>query len=284
MTTLFINCLTVIDASLLDARRGLLGQSWQLDVALEGLLDHQGMLLDFGQVKKQIKRCVDEEFDHKLLVPTAYSGCRVAHRSNRTEISFQLESGTTVEHYGPANACALIDQEFINSESVAAAIMRRLKPMLPDNVKQAKLHLHTEDIQGACYQYSHGLKYHEGNCQRIAHGHRSRIQIFQNSQRSPQLESTWALRWQDIYLGNRSDLKREFTHNGALYYHFGYTSRQGQFELILPEKQCYLIDTDSTVENLALHICTTLQREHPESDFRVVAFEGVDKGAISESG
>ena len=282
MTILFVNCLTVIDSSLLDPQRGLLGQSWLLDVELEGSLDDQGMVLDFGEVKKQIKRCVDQEFDHKLLVPAAYSGCRIEERDECRVICFQLASGATIEHRGPLDACAPIDAECIDEATLAAAITCRLKPILPDNVHRVRLHLHTEEIQGACYQYSHGLKHHEGNCQRIAHGHRSRIQIFRDGERSPELESDWAQRWKESYLGTSADLKQEFSRNGTVYYHFSYISRQGQFELILPKSACYLIDTDSTVENLAQHICTTLKREHPASALRVVAFEGVEKGSISE--
>lgn len=283
MTILFVNCLTVIDASLLDPQRGLLGQSWQLDVELEGSLNRHGMVLDFGEVKKQIKRFVDREFDHKLLIPAAYPGCRIETQGERSSVDFQLQGGTAIVHRGPATACAIIDAESVNAESLAVAIARRLKPMLPDNVHRLGLHLRTEDIQGACYQYSHGLKNHEGNCQRIAHGHRSRIQIYRNRQRSPELESNWALRWKDIYLGTRNDLQRKFTRSGTRYYHFSYEARQGQFELILPEKNCYLIDAESTVENLAKHIRTSLEREHPAAEFRVVAFEGVEKGAISQS-
>ena len=53
--------------------------------------------------------------------------------------------------------------------------------------------------------------------------------------------------------------------------------------LTLPASQCYLIDCDSTVENLAGHIAEMLKTEHPESRFRVMAFEGVDKGAVGEA-
>lgn len=284
MSILFVNNLTVIDASLLDPQRGLLGQSWHLDVELEGTLDDLGMVLDFGKVKKSIKQCVDHEFDHRLLIPVAYSGCRIEDLDDRTVIYFQLASGAVIKHHGPVSACAHIDAESLDEATLAAAITRRLEPMLPDNVHRIKLHLHTEDIQGACYQYSHGLKHHEGNCQRIAHGHRSRIQIFRDGERSLELESRWALLWKDIYLGSRTDLTREFTDDGFRYFHFSYDARQGRFELILPEKQCYLIETDSTVENLALHICTTLKQEQPAAAFRVVAFEGVEKGSISECG
>jgi len=283
MTTLFVNCLTVIDVSVLDPERGLLGQSWLLDVALEGSLDNQGMLLDFGEVKKQIKRSVDLEFDHRLLVPTAHPGCRVEYRGDSRIVHFQLASGAAIELRGPASACALINSEIIDEEALAAAVIRRLEPELPSNVSGVKVYLHTENIPGASYRYSHGLKHHDGNCQRIAHGHRSAIRIMRDGQPSPELESDWALRWQDIYIGTREDLKQEFEHNSVRYYQFGYIARQGRFDLILPKEQCYLIDADSTVENLAEHICTTLKHEYPASEFRVIAFEGVNKGAISDS-
>ena len=53
--------------------------------------------------------------------------------------------------------------------------------------------------------------------------------------------------------------------------------------LELPASCCYLIDTDSTVENIAQHIADSLKQQNPEQHFRVTAFEGVDKGAIGES-
>ena len=57
----------------------------------------------------------------------------------------------------------------------------------------------------------------------------------------------------------------------------------GEFALELPADRCYLIDTDSTVENLARHVAERLAAEQPGSRYRVRAFEGVDKGAIAES-
>ncbi|WP_428624798.1 6-pyruvoyl trahydropterin synthase family protein [Sedimenticola sp.] len=283
MTTLFVNRLTVIDFSYLDPTAGLLGESWLVDIELDGSLDHQGMVLDFGEVKKQVKQCIDQEFDHRLLVPARYADCQIQQQEHRCDIRFRLTSGETLTHSGPTNAVTLIPAESINEASLIEVIIDKLKPRLPDNVQGLRLRLYAEPIEGAWYRYSHGLKHHAGNCQRIAHGHRSRITIFRNGKRDQQLEENWASRWHDIYIGTSSDLLTPASSDDQVCCRFGYTANQGLFTLELPRQRCYLIDTDSTVENLAQHIADVLKQEHPTDSFRVEAYEGVDKGAIGRS-
>src|SRR5690625_7462263 len=66
---LFVDHLTNVDFSFLDERRGLLGETWLANVQLKGDLDDQGMVCDFGIVKKRLRQWLDEELDHRLLVP-----------------------------------------------------------------------------------------------------------------------------------------------------------------------------------------------------------------------
>lgn len=279
-TTLFVKRLTVIDFSYLDPASGLLGESWLVDIELDGSLDHQGMVLDFSEVKKQVKRCIDEAFDHRLLVPARYAHCQIQQQEHRCDIRFRLATGETLVHSGPNSAVTLIPAERITEESLNRAIIDQLRPQLPDNIQELRLRLYAEPVEGAWYRYSHGLKHHAGNCQRIAHGHRSRIAIYRNGVRDRALEEEWASRWRDIYIGTQSDLQETVRQQGETFYRFGYTANQGLFRLELPSRRCYLIDSDSTVENLAQHIAGVLKREHPGDSFRVEAFEGVDKGAI----
>jgi 6-pyruvoyl-tetrahydropterin synthase len=284
MSRLFVNRLTVIDFSYLHTDRGLLGDSLLADVELRGELDAQGMVLDFGDVKKTLKRAIDEQFDHKLLVPAHHPGLELTTLADgRQRLLFPLGDGGAIEHIAPGDAVTLVDAKAITCASLAPAIRAALLPLMPANVRDLRIGLRPEMIEGPAYQYSHGLKHHDGNCQRIAHGHRSRLQIVRDGQPDAALTAAWAERWRDIYIGTREDLDERLELAGLPCLRFRYQAGQGRFELTLPERRCYLIDTESTVENLAQHIADTLRAEHPQSHFEVQAFEGVDKGAFGEA-
>jgi 6-pyruvoyl-tetrahydropterin synthase len=283
MPKLFVNNLTIIDFSLLDQERGVVGESWRVDVELEGNLNHQGMILDFSDVKKRVKQTIDLHFDHKLLVPASNSKCLVKEYREEIEIEFQLDSRALIRHKSPASAVCKVNTDQIDQNSMATAILQMLSPELPDNVVELQLRLQHETTSDPSFHYSHGLKQHCGNCQRIAHGHRSRIEIVQDGARNRELESEWAELWRDIYIGTANDLIDEFTAEGEEYLRFGYQADHGSFSLELPKRLCYLIETDSTVENLAQHIADKLKLDHPDSEFQVRVFEGVDKGAIGSA-
>lgn len=268
-TCLFVDNLTVIDCSYLHPQRGLLGESWIVDIELTGELDEQGMVFDFGHVKKLIKRTIDNTVDHKLVVPALHSGVSV--NAEQTELHFEYANGKLLEHKAPADALCLVDVEALDADNVARYTESILKPVLPSNVLGVKIQLRTEQIDGEFYHYSHGLKKHLGNCQRIAHGHRSTIHVLKNGQRSAALEKQVAADFNDIYIATQEDLVGETESN----YQFAYTAEQGQFEISLDKSCCYFIETDSTVELIAHHL-----QKKIGNGVTVRAFEGVGKGAI----
>jgi len=280
MNTLFVNNLTVMDFSYLHTQLGLLGESWLVDIELDGSLDHQGMVLDFGDVKKQVKALIDDQFDHRLILPGTYDMCRVTTSNHRCDVEFTQQSGETVCHNSPTSAITELNAAEVTVESLAVEIGHRLQPLLPDNVSDLRIRLHSEAEDGAWYRYSHGLKHHSGNCQRIAHGHRSRIDIYIDGKKSSTLESKWAAKLKNSYIGTNQDLIGTTQKQGIKYYHFGYTANQGLFALEIPASRCYLVDTDSTVENLAQHLAQTIKMEFPKNTIKVIGYEGVGKGAV----
>ncbi|SFM19295.1 6-pyruvoyl trahydropterin synthase family protein [Marinobacter zhejiangensis] len=281
MNHLFVDNLTVIDFAYLDASRGLVGESWIVDVVLGGELDEQGMVFDFSNVKRTIKQVIDERVDHRLVIPAQYSGL-ILNEDEPDSFRWQLTCGRYIDHHSPQEAIVWLDADKVVPSAVAALLQQELHSVLPANVIDIAITLREEVIEGPYYHYVHGLKKHLGNCQRIAHGHRSPIRIDRNHHRDHTLEREWAERWKDIYVGSEEDITTRFVDaDGVSYIRFDYEANQGEFSLTLPEDLVYMLDTDTTVELIAAHIADQCKVESPEDSIRVKAYEGVGKGAIA---
>ncbi|BEU01895.1 hypothetical protein OAG1_06950 [Agarivorans sp. OAG1] len=288
---LFVKALTVIDASYLSDKRGMVGESWILDVALSGQLNEMSMVLDFGRVKSKIKNLVDQFLDHRLLVPKRNPQIRSA-TTKPGYTSVDLMRGDKSLHLNcPDEAYCFINTDEVTIQSVTEHLYLLLRGHLPENIEGLDLTLRTEKIDGAYYHYSHGLKKHDGNCQRIAHGHRSSIELIIDGKRDHVREHAFAKRWEDIYLASLED-KIEIG-NLALSQHsnaitdethcgFSYVSEQGKFELAIAQAETEIIDSDTTVELLANHIANeVLKTLSSAQTLKVVAYEGVGKGAVA---
>ena len=280
MTTLFVDHLTVIDFSYIHPSRGFIGESWIVDMELSGQLDEEGVIFDFAYAKKALKDMFDTTLDHTLAVPTQSGQIALTESGLYTKLQFTDVEGAVYSYSCPASALCKVDTDCITQRSVQHHLEEAALKMLPNNVEKVVIRLREEPIDGAYYHYSHGLKKHYGNCQRIVHGHRSRLHILKDNERSAELEHIWAKKWEDIYIGTVEDLNDVLLEDGIEYYLFEYTANQGNYSLKIPKKKCDLISTDSTVEWIAHHIATEIKKEHPTSLIQVKAFEGVDKGAM----
>jgi 6-pyruvoyl-tetrahydropterin synthase len=289
---LFVNDLTVMDFSYLCPKRGMVGESWIVDIILDGGLNEESMVQDFSIVKKQLKKLIDEYVDHKLVIPADYEGVKIAHEQTqgRVRVDFSYhkvgESNTSIHLLCPPEAYAFVYAQEIDMASVTAYLKDIIKTHLPENVHGIDIALRAEVIDSAYYHYTHGLKKHDGNCQRIAHGHRSKIIIMEDGQRSERHEAEWAKRWADIYIGTQEDVVdtnalvlKSDTFTDQSHFCFAYEASQGDFEMAIPKSVCEIIEYDSTVECLAQHVLETLVQQNG-GRFLVRAFEGVGKGAI----
>lgn len=283
---LFVRDLTVIDFSYLCTKRGMLGESYIVDVELHGGLDQTSMVLDFAKVKKVIKQAIDQLVDHKLAVPALSEALTMDSTTALQRLTFQSARGR-VSMAAPAEAIAIVDSNEINKHSITAFLQQHITPLLPDNVQKLIFTLRPEASNSFYYHYSHGLKKHDGNCQRIAHGHRSTIQIYTDGMLTPRLNKYWCERWQDIYLGSAEDLcgaeALQHITAGPDDYSFRYEAAQGWFELTMPQSHCEIVPCDTTVECLAEYIAAELKQLDNTKQYKVVAYEGVGKGAIAVS-
>lgn len=277
MAHLFVENLTVIDCSVLSNEHGLIGASWIVDIELIGALDQQNMVFDFAHVKKTIKSAIDQEVDHKLLVPTQYRNTSMIDDGKYVHLQFITEQGDLIKHNSPSDALCLIQSDTIDIDSTQHYLTKLLLEKMPDNVAQVVVKLREEQGQGSFYTYSHGLKKHDGNCQRIAHGHRSRIQIWLNEQRADHLEQQLANEWQHIYIGSQEDIIEQSDERIS----FAYVGDQGEFSLELPIARTYIIPSDSTVECIAQYLADKYAQQQSDQTIKVQAFEGVGKGAIA---
>lgn len=288
---LFVRDLTVIDSSYICEQRGMVGDSWILDVSMSGELNEMSMVLDFGRVKKQIKQLVDEHVDHRLLIPMKNSA--IVYQSTKPGYSTLdvIRGDKSIHLHCPDEAYCLIDADAITIESITRHVYEILRNYLPSNVTGIEITLRHENIAGAFYHYTHGLKKHDGNCQRIAHGHRSPIEIVVDGQRDTEKEIAFAHRWQDIYLGSQEDQvsvsQLNLSDNAASvtdhsHYGFRYTAPQGEFQLAIAKSETEILPTDTTVELLAGYIADEIKPSIADNQsLKIVAYEGVGKGAIA---
>ena len=299
MACLFVEQLTVIDCAWLHGQRGLLGESWLVDLELEGRLDYQGMVLDFGCLKPQVKDVIDGTMDHRLLVPARSGGLRLEQRGSAIELWYDYD-GHRLYHRSPPEALCLLDAGELTIAAVEARLAAEIQRVMPDNVEAARITLRPESIAGASFRYVHGLEQHEGNCQRIAHGHRSRVEIYRDDERNDASERWLAERWRDIYIGSRAHLVGETRLQGHSCYRFAYRAPQGEFELVIDKSAAQLRSLHydgaeilsagprlelwrAPTDNIAPYIAGFLKQRDPAARYRVRAYEGVRKGAIAEA-
>lgn len=281
---LFVDNLTNVDFSYLHTKRGIVGETWLANIELIGELDEQGMVCDFAIVKKVLRNWLDTEIDHRLVVPANAPNLKKLDLNTvctMLEWEYAADSADDLlTMQAPQQALCVVDNATeVTPENVATWCLEQLKPLFPSSVIDIKLTFTIEPINTPFYHYSHGLKKHDGNCQRIAHGHRSKINIWKNGQLDLTLMQTWAERWKDIYIGSESD---EVNIEGlnASHIAFAYTAQQGDFFISLPKRVCYLMNTDTTVELIAQHIAQQLKTADPANNYQVKAYEGLSKGAI----
>lgn len=278
--TLFLRDFTVLDFAFLDELKGLQGESFYVSAELDGELDAQGFVLDFGPAKKILKALVDETLDHRLLIPAQNPLLKGTAKG--------LKFGG-LEYEAPEQAVALLEGTEITLNLIESFLSSEAKGRLPSNVHGIRFSLRQDPrfLKEPNYRYTHGLRLHEGNCQRLLHGHRNPVEVWIDGCRSEKWESFLAEQWDDAHftyvptLENAAELdlslgKRSPYHKGMAVVQ--YSSPQGRFRATIPASRLVLLEEEPSIENIARLGSRLLQAQGIEN-VRVVAYEGLNKGA-----
>ena len=290
--TLFLNDFTVLDYAFVGNHGGIFGGSYFVSVELEGELDAKDFLLDFGPAKKLLKKLVDDSFDHKLLVPAGGGKARVAGAG----LEIEGENGGPGWSYEcPREAYELFPDAAIDAGVLEYHLGRLAKAALPANVKAARFRLSAPARleHEASFRYTHGLRFHDGNCQRLFHGHRNPVEVWVEGARSPEWEAILASEWSDAHfvalptLLNLKELdlplgRRRARHEGVA--EVEYCSAQGRFRAKLPAARVVLVEREPSIEKMAELGASVLRELGLKGNLRVVAYEGLNKGASWSSG
>jgi len=288
--SLFLNDFTVLDFAFVSDATGISGESFFVSAELFGDTDEKDFILDFSQAKKMLKALVDEAFDHKLLVPMGAGSASLS--GGRMRIS--ASDGTQWEYDCPREAFELFPDAEISAEVLQYHLARLAKAKLPANVKEARFTLTSSPrfAGEANFCYTHGLRFHDGNCQRLFHGHRNPVEVWVNGARDASWEQKLAAEWHNAHfvslptLTNRETLDlplgvRQPQHPGTA--EVMYSSAQGIFRASLPASRVILVANEPSIETMSELAAGTLRKLGLGGEFRVVAYEGLNKGASYRS-
>jgi 6-pyruvoyl-tetrahydropterin synthase len=277
--SLFLHNFTVLDFAILSAERGLEGMSFYVSAELDGELDEQGFIFDFGPAKRALKQVVDTALDHRLAVPALHPSLK------GTSTGFAFNG---LAYDAPAEAVAMLEATEISLPLVEEFLAAEAMQEMPKNVKAVRISLTAEkrfDTE-ASFSYTHGLRLHNGNCQRLLHGHRNPIEVWVDGARDDKWERFLAKEWDGAHftyaptLSNRAELDlplgRRAAAAGTAWVE--YESPQGFFRAAIPAEKIVLLDTEPSIENIARISAERLKSEGLKAG-RVVAYEGLNKGA-----
>jgi 6-pyruvoyl-tetrahydropterin synthase len=284
-TTLFLRDFTVLDFAYLDAEDGLQGESFHVSVELGGTLDNAGFIFDFGPAKKLLKKLVDDTFDHKLVIPS-----RMPSLEKCPQGWILKTPAETFEYSTPEAGWVLLGGARVTKEALAAALATLAREVLPSNVESVRFELREEARfeKEVNFRYTHGLRYHDGNCQRLFHGHRNPIEVWLNGARDPAQEAFLAEQWEGAHftsvatLVNKAELDLSLgirfpKHAGVA--EISYEAPQGHFSAKIPAARIVLLETEPSIENIAKLGHELLRREGVVGELTVRAYEGLNKGA-----
>lgn len=273
--TIFVNTLDTLDCAVFDRHYGVSGRSWCIDVQGEGSGDGNYFVYDFSKFKQEIKSLIRETLDHRLIVPT----CPAVRRS-ATAWLLETQDGTW-SYICPSSSVAQLPVPEINIKTVTTALTALLQQQFRSRLK-ISLTLREAEQVGYSFSYTHGLPGHDGNCQRMLHGHSGTLQVHSDGERQPQMENYLATYFlaDNIHFFNSDHIIVDSDYITA-----AYEGSQGYFQATMPRTRVVVLPAmETSIEAITHHLAAALKRKFTLPAYaQIVCYEGIDKGAVAPS-
>lgn len=295
-STLFVRDVGKIDSAMFDPGFGIIGQSWYVDVWLTGTLDENGFVFDFSPLKSLIRQTLASTLDHALIIPVGSQTVQYSEFENGERWTLRSKArGESKEarwdYISPKGSVFPVHTVALKTTNIEQEFARILRHRLPPTVHHLAVKLREESISPteASYRYTHGITGHNGLCQRLFHGHRSRIEIYIGEERRPDLEHfvVREIFGTNVHIATLNQIK---SGNGEIGCRgktdapitLSYAGTLGSFEATLPSNRVFFVEGETSVESLAREVARLIKREErPTEKVRAVCYEGIDKGAES---
>lgn len=289
--TLFIKDIDRLDCAVFDPSIGVVGQSWYVDVEVTGQLDENGFVYDFSYLKKLVKSALKSSLDHALIIPV-----------QSTHVNFQETSSGELWHLKAKTRLTGLDSDWtykcpkgavypiravkISKEIIEQECARLIRHRLDETIRKVAVTFRAEAGQGAdsFFRYTHGITGHQGMCQRLFHGHRSRIEVYVSGDRRRDLEQFLAhdLLGSSVHIASRSQLISEGDIRDGVV-SLAYDGTLGRYEARLPANRVFIVDQQTSIERITQQLAEIVAKKVRETEkVKVVCYEGIDKGASSE--
>ena len=294
--TVFLHDITKLDCAVFDPAKGVVGQTWKVDVTLTGPLGTNGFVYDFGLVKKMVRQTLKSSLDHALIIPinsqaVQFKGMERGERWRMRSKAMRGELDLDWEYMGPSGAIFPLRCVSLNRQTIEQEFSRQLRHRLPQELTHVVVALREEELLAteAVFRYSHGIAGHAGMCQRLFHGHRSRLQIHVGDERRPDLEHYVArdVLGTTVHIATPSQFRSGMVEPGTRGKTrepviLGYEGSLGYYEAMLPAERVFCVETETSIECIVQELARLVKREENTGEkVKVVCYEGADKGAIA---
>lgn len=287
-------------------QQGVWGGSYEVDLEVWGVLDHQGFVCDFSELKALFRALLKKSFDHRFVAPTQHAHYQLSCESEEVMCWHAREGGREEEHVwwyrAPSSAflpllSSSYRSDLLAADIQAAALAELRKQKSVEGLKGLKVALREQASvahpphfsPSTFFPYTHGITSHRGLCHRLWHGHFSRLEVQRDGVRYGEIERALAsqlLGGGPVHIADPDQIQRpslwpagERGPEGELC-ELAYRGASGIFQCRMPAHRVFLSTPAPSVECLAVNFAEALKKKAPQHRYNVKVYEGLHKGGI----